>query len=297
MLLNGLPQQIVNGIVLGAVYALLAAGYALIFAMLDVLNLAHAAIVLAGALVAWWLLAVTPAPFFLVLPLVALLSGGLGLAVNHLAFAPLRQRGAVHLSPLIAGLALAMMLQGLESAFVGTGAHPYPATAVPSVALSLASVSVSGVQLLIVVLAVLLLLLLRRLILTTRYGRAVRAIAENPKSARQLGIDVERVIDRTFFLAGALGGIAGVLYGLGFQGVAVDLSGPLQVRGLAVIMLGGLGSIPGAIIGGFALALLELLSGGFLATQYRDVVAFLVLFLVVLLRPSGLLGRHGAREV
>jgi branched-chain amino acid transport system permease protein len=152
-------------------------------------------------------------------------------------------------------------------------------------------------QLLVLLLAVVLLALLRRLMLTTRYGRAVRAIAENPHSAKLLGLDVERVIDITFFLAAAMGGIAGVLYGLTVQGPAVDLSEPLQLRGLAIILLGGLGSIPGAIIGGFTLALLELLSGGFLAAPYRDGLAFLVLFLVVLLRPTGLLGRHAVREV
>ena len=297
MLLNGLSQQIVDGIVLGAVYALFAAGYAIVFATLDLLNLAHAAIALAGALAAWWLLAVAQLPVYVALPLAALLGGVLGLGVNRLAFAPLRRQAAAPLSPVIAGLALAAILQGLATGFFGSAVHPYPVIPLLSSALFSTSIGVSSQQLLVLLLAVLLLALLRRLILTTHYGRAVRAIAENPRSARLLGINVEQVIDRTFFLAAALGSVAGVLYGLGIQAPAVDLTEPLQLRGLAIIMLGGLGSIPGAIIGGFALAMLELLSSGFLAAPYRDVVAALILFFVVLLRPSGLLGRQAVREV
>ncbi|HEV7214061.1 MAG TPA: branched-chain amino acid ABC transporter permease [Chloroflexota bacterium] len=297
MLLNGLPQQIANGVILGAVYALFAVGYAIVFAALDTLNLVHAAIALAAALAAWWLLAVTRLPLLAVLPLAALLAGCLGLAVNRLAFAQLRRRSAVSLRPLIAGLALATVLQGLATGAFGNAVHPYPSTPLLSGVLPSTLGGLGRLQLLVLLLAVVLLALLRRLMLTTRYGRAVRAIAENPHSAKLLGLDVERVIDITFFLAAAMGGIAGVLYGLTVQGPAVDLSEPLQLRGLAIILLGGLGSIPGAIIGGFTLALLELLSGGFLAAPYRDGLAFLVLFLVVLLRPTGLLGRHAVREV
>lgn len=296
MLLNGLPQQIIDGVVLGAVYALFAAGYTLIFAMVDVLNFGHAAIALAGALAAWWLLAGVNAPPVAALPAAALLAGALGWAANRLAFAPLRRRAASRLSLMVAGLAVATILQGLAPGFSGTGTHLLPASGVPSGGLAFASVSLSAQQLLVLLLVVLLLALLCRLMLTTRYGRAVRAIAENPRAAALLGIDVERVIGRTFFLAAALGGVAGVLYGLASGGASLGLSEPLQLRGLAIVVLGGMGSIPGAVIGGFTLALLETLSGGLLAPQYGDLVPFLVLFLALLLRPSGLLGRHNVRE-
>lgn len=296
MLLKELPQQVANGIFQGAIYALFAVGYALIFGVLDVLNLAHAAIFTWGALMAWWLMAVVLAPLPVALLLAALGAGLLGLVLDRLAFAPLRRRAAPHLSPLISSLAMATILQGLAFGFFGADVHTYPATTLSSGVFTLGSVVIGWVQLLVLIVAVALMLLLRWLIEATRYGRAVRAIAENPRAAQILGINVERAIGQTFFLASALGGVAGVLYGLTFNSAVFSMGEPVELRGLAIIILGGMGSIPGAVIGGFALALVEVFSVSFLASQYRDAIAFAVLFLVLVLRPTGLLGRYRLRE-
>jgi branched-chain amino acid transport system permease protein len=296
MLPTELPQQIANGIFQGAIYALFATGYALIFGVLDVLNLAHAAIFMWGAMVAWWLMAVVLLPLPAALLLATLFAGVLGVVLDRVAFAPLRRRAAPHLSPLISSLAVATILQGLAFGFFGADVHTYPPSALSSGVVTLGSVVIGWVQLLVLALAVVLMLLVRWLIRATRYGRAVRAIAENPRAARLLGIHVERAIGQTFFLASALGGVAGVLYGLTFNSAVFSMGEPVELRGLAIIILGGMGSIPGAVVGGFALALVEVFSVAFLASQYRDAIAFAVLFLVLVLRPTGLFGRLRVRE-
>lgn len=290
-----LPQQVADGIVQGAVYALFAVGYALIFGLLDVLNLAHAAVLLWGALLAWWLLALLHLPLAAVFVLVVLACGSLGLALNRLAFAPLRRQASNSLRPLIAGLALAAILEGLARGAFGSARHAYPPTALVAGSSQLGTVRIDWVQLIVPAVALALLLVLRRLITSTRYGRAIRAIAENPRAAALLGVNVDTTIAWTFFLASALGGAAGVLYGLSTGGAVFSGGEPLQLRGLAIIVLGGMGSISGAVLGGFALGLLEAFSATLLAAQYRDVVPFAVLLLVLLLRPSGIGKRRAAR--
>jgi branched-chain amino acid transport system permease protein len=292
MLLTELPQQIAGAISLGAVYALFAVGYALIFGLLDVLNLAHAAIFMCGALMAWWLMAVVLLPLPAALLMAAMVAGLLGLLTDRFAFAPLRRRAAPPLSPLIAGLALAAIVQGLAVGFFGPDAHTFPTGTIPSGAFTVGSVAVGWLQLLTAALAIVLLLLLRWLTQASRYGRALRAIAESPRVARLLGIDVERVIAQTFFLASALGGVAGTLYALSVNSVAVGMDQQVELRGLAIIVLGGMGSVPGAVVGGFAMALVAVFGGSVVGAPYRDAMAFVVLFLVLVLRPGGIFGRH-----
>lgn len=293
-----LPQQVANAIFQGAIYALFAVGYALIFGVLDVLNLAHAAIFMWGAMVAWWLLAVMHLPLPAALLLAVLFAGLLGVVLDRLAFAPLRRRGRAgsHLSPLISSLAMATILEGLALGFFGADVQTYPPLALTSGVVRLGPIVANWLQLLVLVVAIVLMGLLQWLIRATRYGRAVRAIAENPLAARLLGVNVEVTIAQTFFLASALGGVAGVLYGLSFNSAVFNMGEPIELRGLAIIILGGMGSIPGAVVGGFALALVEVFSVSFLASQYRDAIAFAVLFLVLVLRPNGLFGRRAVRE-
>jgi branched-chain amino acid transport system permease protein len=196
---------------------------------------------------------------------------------------------------LLAGLALAAIGQGLALGFFGPESHTYPADVLPPGDFTAGSVVAGWLQLLAPVAAIVLVLLVRWLLRASRYGLALRAIAENPRAARLLGIDVERLIAQTFFLSSALGGVAGTLFALSVNSAAVGMDQPVELRGLAIIILGGMGSVPGAIVGGFALALIEVFSGPMVGVQYRDAIPFAVLFLVLALRPSGLLGRHALR--
>jgi branched-chain amino acid transport system permease protein len=157
--------------------------------------------------------------------------------------------------------------------------------------------SISQLQLLILAVAIVLMGLLQLIVRRTRLGAAMRAVAENERAARVLGINVERTIILTFALASALGGAAGVLYGLAFNSISPDMGRSIELRGLAVIIVGGMGSIPGAVIGGFLLGLVEVLSVAITGqSSYRDAIAFAALFLILIIRPSGLLGAPAVRD-
>jgi branched-chain amino acid transport system permease protein len=160
----------------------------------------------------------------------------------------------------------------------------------------LGGASASLLQLFIVAVAVLLMGALTLLLAKTRLGRQIRAVAESPGAARVLGVDVDRVIAAAFFISSALGGAAGVLFGLAFNSISPDVGRSVELKGLAVIILGGMGSIAGAVVAGFALGLVEVLVVANLGSSYRDAVSFAVLFVVLLLRPRGLLGQAAARE-
>src|SRR5207249_3640816 len=162
----------------------------------------------------------------------------------------------------------------------------------PEQASSLGVATVSVIQVTILIVSVLLMVGLTYLIRRTRLGLAMRAVAENPRAARLLGVDVERVIAESFFISSALGGAAGVLFGLAFNSISPDMGRSIELKGLAVIILGGMGSIPGAVIGGFALVMSVALTG---QSSMRDAIAFACLFLMLLVRPTGLLGVKQAR--
>ncbi|MDE2571895.1 MAG: branched-chain amino acid ABC transporter permease, partial [bacterium] len=154
----------------------------------------------------------------------------------------------------------------------------------------------TAMDLSVLLISLLMMILLRLLLGSSPLGRAIRAVAENSKAAALLGIDVEKTIALTFLIAGALGGAAGILIGAQFNAVGILMGQRIELKGLAVIILGGMGSIPGAVLGGFLLGLLEVFSVAYLSSSYRDAIAFAVMFLILIVRPSGLLGRRAARS-
>jgi branched-chain amino acid transport system permease protein len=292
--LSTLPQQIANGLVLGAVYALFALGYALIFGVLDILNLAHGAIFMLGAFVALQLMVVWGWPLLLALGGALVTGGCLGLLLDHIAFYPLRRRGAGYLSPLISSIAMALIFENVALTVFGPNEQRFPVDAFPDASFGVAGATVTVLQVAMVAVAALLTgglwLLLRR----TRLGLAIRTVAASPRAAHLAGIDVERTIAVSFFLASAMGAAAGVLFGLNFT-VSWDMGANIQLRGLAVIILGGMDSIPGTVLAGLVLGLAEELGVSVFSSSLRDAVAFGLLFLILVLRPSGLLGRRGLR--
>lgn len=296
--MNLLAQQLVNGLFIGSVYGLFAVGYTLVFGVLDILNLAHAAVFTLGGLGALWLVQTAGFSIWLAFPLATLLAGGLGLLLNAAAFAPLRRRADSHFSGLISSIAMAIVFEALALGLFGARAVRFPAGTVrvhiwhlgPSVTITSLQVGIVAV---VIALMVALTLFLRR----SRTGKAIRAVAENERAATLLGVHVSGIIAFTFFISSALGGAAGILYGLYFDSLAPDMGRSIELKGLAVIILGGMGSIPGAILGGLAFGLSEVLTVALSGTSnLRDAVAFMVLFAILLLRPSGLLGRARLRE-
>jgi branched-chain amino acid transport system permease protein len=292
-----LAQQLINGLFLGGVYALFALGYTLIFGVLDILNLAHAAIFMLGAFSALVLITELHVNLWLALAGAMLVCALLGILLERIAFAPLRRRPDTHLAGLISSIAVATMFQAFALWRFEARTQRLPPGTFADQNIPIFGANVSELQLLILAIALVLMGVLQFVVRRTRLGAAMRAVAENERSARVLGIDVDRVIVLTFALASALGGAAGVLYGLAFNSISPDMGQSIELRGLAVIIVGGMGSIPGAVIGGFLLGLVEVMSVAITGqSSYRDAIAFAALFLILVLRPNGLMGVRAARE-
>jgi branched-chain amino acid transport system permease protein len=291
------PQQLINGLFLGGVYALFALGYTLIFGILDILNLAHAAIFMLGAFAALVLVTELHVGIGVALLGAMVICALLGVLLERIAFAPLRRRPDTHLSGLISSIAVATMFEAFALWRFEARTQRFPAGTFDDQSSQVFGASVSLLQLLILAVAIGLMALLQLIVRRTRFGAAMRAVAENERAARVLGINVERTIILTFAMASALGGAAGVLYGLAFNSISPDMGQSIELRGLAVIIVGGMGSIPGAVIGGFLLGLVEVLSIAITGqSSYRDAIAFAALFLILIFRPSGLLGAPAVRD-
>lgn len=290
-------QQFLNGIFLGSIYGLFAMGYTLVFGVLDLLNLAHSAVFMLGAFIGLELVVTLGLPLWAGV-LGAILAGGvLGLLIERIAFAPLRHRPDAHFAGLISSIALAIVLVAVVLGVFGPNTQRFPRGTFPGGRVELAGASLSTLQLVILLVSLALMIGLNWLVRRSRLGAAMRAVAENPKAARLLGVDVERVTLATFAISSALGAAAGVLFALAFNTIRPDMGLGIELKGLAVIIVGGMGSVPGALVGGLMLGLFEVFAVSTIGSSWRDAVAFGLLFLVLLIRPNGLLGRARVREV
>ncbi len=287
-LLSQLPQQLLNGVFAGSVYALFALGYTLVFGVLDILNLAHAAIFMMGAMLSWWLVSAQGWSLFAAFPVAVLAAGLLGVLLDRVAFLRLRRRAAGHLSPLISSIAMSLVFVGVARLLFTSDRHQFPADAFPKVYYDMGNVRISSLDVTILIVSLIMMAGLTWLVRRTPLGRAMRAVAENPKAAALLGVNIERVIMQTFFIASALGGAAGVLYGLSLNSIEPNMGGSVELKGLSIIILGGMGSISGAVVAGFMVGIIEVLSIVLGRSELKDAFVFAALFLVLLLRPEGI---------
>ena len=282
-----LAQQLANGVMLGSTYALVAIGYALVFGVLRILHLAHGEVFMVGAFVG-----VETVLWMDVGPFVALIGGLLGSAVlgvclELVAFRPIRRRSGGFLAPIVSSIGAGLVLQEVMTRIFGAEQIGFPSRLATAV-WSLGPVAVSGAQLFILAVALGTMWLLHLFVTRTRHGMAMRAAAESIEIASILGIDVDRVIMLTFAVASALAGIAGVLIGLNYNAISPYMGVDMTTKGLAIMLIGGLGSVYGAMAGGLLLGVVEIVSVAYLASSYRDAFAFSLMILVLLLRPRGL---------
>ncbi|MFZ6744347.1 branched-chain amino acid ABC transporter permease [Undibacterium sp. JH2W] len=286
-----LAQQLINALTLGSVYALFALGFTLVFGVLGVINLSHGAIFMLGSYMALLLVSSFQMSLWMAMLLSMLACGLLGVVVDFLVLRPLRKRNAPHLAPMIATIGVAIMITNISQGIFGAENKRFPFGTIPEESFSLGNLHLTAVQLAIVVIAFVLMLVLLQVMRRTQIGRALRAIAESPKAAYLLGINVEGLFFLTSFAAAALGGAAGVLVGLSFNAISPFMGQPMLHKGIAVIILGGMGDIRGAMIGGLFLGFAEVMSVAYISSDFRDAVAFGLLFIILLVRPSGMFGR------
>jgi branched-chain amino acid transport system permease protein len=290
-------QQLLNGLFVGSIYALFAIGFTLVFGILDRLNLAHPAVFAAAAFVGIELVAVGGLSIWVALPLVAVFGAVLGLVIERVAFRPLKGRPDAHFAGLIGSIGLGGMFVALLLWRYGPDTRRFPVDAFPSTALDVAGARVTLLQVAILVISVLLMVGLTWLVAKSRLGRAMRAVAENPRAATVLGLNVDRVTATTFALSSALGAIAGALFAMNVNSAQLGMGSAIELKGLAVIIVGGMGSLPGALVGGLVLGLAEVFAVQYIGSSWRDLVAFGLLFLLLVVRPQGLFGTKRVREV
>lgn len=309
-------QQFLNGLSIGSIYAIFALGYTLVYSILGIINLAHGAIFTLGAYFTYTLMggsfgfngllanATLPInlPFAIALILASTLAGLVGVVMERVAFQPLRRQGSDPLLTVVSSLGVGVVIVNLIQYLVGAESYTYPANTYGNLppAINFGSpdnpIPIRSVQVVIFAVSVVIVAILTYFINRTKYGKAMQAIAEDPTTASLLGINSDRFIILTFFISSFLAGLAGTLVAS-----SVSIAGPyfgitFGLRGLAVIVLGGLGSIPGAVVGGLVIGLVE----AFVPAEfsgYKDAVAFGILFIMLLVRPQGLLGRRFIQKV
>jgi branched-chain amino acid transport system permease protein len=309
-------QQFLNGLSIGSIYAIFALGYTLVYSILGIINLAHGAIFTLGAYFTYTLMggnfgfngllanAALPIklPFAIALILGSTLAGLIGVVMERVAFQPLRRQGSDPLLTVVSSLGVAVVIVNLIQYLVGAESYTYPADTYGNLppAINFGSpdnpIPIRSVQIIIFAVSVAIVAIITYFINRTKYGKAMQAIAEDPTTASLLGINSDRFIILTFFISSFLAGLAGTLVAS-----SVSIAGPyfgiaFGLRGLAVIVLGGLGSIPGAVLGGLLIGLVE----AFVPAEYsgyKEAVAYGILFIMLLVRPQGLLGRRFIQKV
>jgi branched-chain amino acid transport system permease protein len=292
-----LEQQLFNALSLGCVYALFALGFTLVFGVLGVVNLSQGAVFMVGAYAALTAITRLGFPLWAAILFAFAFSGLVGVLIDRLVLKPLRARNAPHLIPMIATIGLAIAINSLAQGLFGAENQRFPSEVLPQEAMQVAGVSVTVLELGIILVSFVLMTVLMLTLRKTQLGRALRAIAESPKAARLLGINVDGLFLLTSFVAAGLGGISGVLIGLYSNALFPLMGQPMLHKGIAVIILGGMGDIRGAMFAGLFLGFAEVLSVAYIGSDMRDAVAFGLLFLVLLVRPKGLFGSVQERKV
>ena len=301
-------QQIVNGLVLGSMYALIALGYTMVYGVLNLINFAHGEVLMIGAMAGLTILKmvnnVAPDLPGIVKLLIAILGAIpvcvlVNILIERVAYR--RLRNAPRLAPLITAIGVSILLQTIAMMIWGRNPLPFPQV-MPSESLNLMGALITPTQVMLLVLAAVCMLALVLLVEKTKMGRAMRATAENPRIAGLMGVDANRVIVFTFAIGATLAAVAGVMWGANYSSAQFAMGFVPGLKAFSAAVLGGIGNIYGAMLGGIVLGLIESLgagyigdlTGGFLGSNYQDIFAFIVLIIVLTLRPSGLMGERVA---
>jgi branched-chain amino acid transport system permease protein len=301
-------QQLVNGVTLGSVYALIALGYSMVYGILKLLNFAHGEVYMMGAFIGYFVLtglggsASPNLPVALVLTLMFLAgmlgAGLLGVVIERFAYRPLRN--APRIAPLISAIGVSFFLQASALLLFTAQFRTYdtPQLISPTThRLEVGPLSISLLRMLVIGSAVLLMITLTLLVNRTRLGKAMRAVSYDREAAAMMGIDVDRVIVATFFIGSVLAGAAGVMVGLVFERVFHFMGFIAGLKGFTAAVIGGIGNIPGAMLGGLLIGLAEAFSASYISSTFQNLIVFGVLITIMLVRPTGLLGSPVLKKV
>lgn len=300
-------QQLVNGITLGSLYALLAIGYSIVYGVIGLLNFAQGEVYMIGAFIGFGVLSALGGPSSLTVPVIlalflmfaaaALGSGMLGVLIERVAFRPLRDSS--RMAPLITALGVSIFLQNSVLLLLGPDIRSYESSSYVPVTsgIHIGVLRISLTRILVIVTAVLLMVLLTLFVKRTHLGRAMRSIAYDREAAAMMGVDIDRTIMIAFFIGSLLAGVAGVMAGLVFSRVFQLMGFVAGLKAFTGAVIGGIGSIPGAMMGGMLVGLAESFTSAYISSTFQNVIVFGVLVLVMLVRPRGLFGRREIGKV
>jgi len=306
--MDTLIQQIINGLVLGSMYALVALGYTMVYGIINLINFAHGEVLMVGALTSWSIIGLmkdgmpgTPGYviLFVALIIACVVAAALNFVIEKVAYRPLRN--SPKLAPLITAIGMSILLQTLAMIIWNPNYKPYP-TLLPSTPFNIGGAVITPTQVLILGMTAVSLAVLMWLVNSTKLGRAMRATAENPRVAALMGVKPDVVISATFLIGAVLAAIAGVMWAANYGTVQHTMGFLPGLKAFTAAVFGGIGNLAGAVVGGILLGLIEsigagyigTLTGGVLGSHYSDIFAFIVLIIMLTLRPSGLLGERVA---
>lgn len=295
-------QQLINGLSLGAIYALIALGYSMVYGLLKFINFAHGDVLMIGAFAGFYATPVArhlfPHPWMTttaVLIWAMIVCAILGVVIERLAYRPLRNQPK--LAVLITSIGVSLLLSYGGQILFGVNQKAFP-DLLPPIRIALGEgVTISGNHLLVIAVTLVLLVTLREIVLRSRFGLALRALSQNRDAAALMGVNSNAVISLTFAVGSALAGAAGVLYAMNIHSIEPLMGTQPGIKAFVAAVLGGIGSLPGAAVGGLLLGLSECLLGGSFLSSYRDAIAFGILIVILLIRPAGLFGSSAAEKV
>lgn len=290
-------QHMANGTSLGSLYALIAIGYTLVYGILRLINFAHGEIFMLGAYIAYYGIIFTPLPWWLVFILASVLTGLVGLLLERLAYKPLRSSPRITI--LISAIGASFLLQNLSILVFGGRPKAFPSPDILNGILNIGGVSVASISIIIPIVTIILLAILTFLIKKTKTGMAMRALSKDYEAASLMGIDINKVISFTFFIGSFLAAVGGIMWGVKYPQLVPHMGMMPGLKCFIAAVIGGIGNITGAVIGGFILGLGEIMLIAFLPTLtgYRDAFAFVLLIVILLIKPTGLMGEKIAEKV
>ena len=290
-----LMQQLVNGLAVGSIYALIALGYTMVYGTIKLINFAHGDVYMMGAFIVYFAVMVLKMNVFVALLVAMVACAILGVVIERVAYKPLRN--STRVAALITAIGVSYLLENAMSYFFGAESRPFPSDFGTETITLFGDVSVNGKQILIFGVTVVLMALLQFIVRYTKMGKAMRAVAVDEQAAQLMGIDVDGVISFTFALGSALAGIAGVLVGGYYNTISTTRGITVGLKAFVAAVLGGIGSIPGAMVGGYLIGLLETMVSFFGYSPYRDGVVYFLLFIILIVLPAGLFGKNVREKV
>ncbi|MGT2941333.1 branched-chain amino acid ABC transporter permease [Streptococcus cristatus] len=287
-------QQLANGLILGSVYALLALGYTMVYGIIKLINFAHGDIYMIGAFMGYYLINTLHLNFLVALILSMVGTAILGVVIEFLAYRPLRN--STRIAALITAIGVSFLLEYGMVFFVGANTRSFPQV-IKTVRYTLGPISISNIQLMILGISILLMVGLQFIVQKTKMGKAMRAVSVDSDAAQLMGINVNRTISFTFALGSALAGAAGVLIALYYNSLEPLMGMTPGIKSFVAAVLGGIGIIPGAALGGFVIGLLETFATAVGLSDFRDAIVYAILIIILLVRPAGILGKNVKEKV